>query len=196
MFLILYSVSLSVCLYVSVSFSLSVFVSISVCLSVSVCLRQVVTVTFSLFQCNSNHPLFCGVNKKKGSYDWPQPTVPSLNLSLGPRNGWDEGEVRQVGCDIDDSLSSSFFNSRLMSPYLHRSLTKESQSDLSFPFWSTLSQNLLATDIENERVSRQAAQPIPSYVRRVDPSVLAFSFSLYRHPHIWIPFRSRFICFS
>ena len=34
------------------------------------------------------------------------------------------------------------------------------------------------------------------YVRHIGPSVLTFRFSLHRHPHICIPFRSRFICCS
>ena len=36
----------------------------------------------------------------------------------------------------------------------------------------------------------------PVYVRSVDPSVLVFSLSLHRHPHICILFSSRFICSS
>ena len=36
----------------------------------------------------------------------------------------------------------------------------------------------------------------PEYASRVDPSVLSFILSLHRHPHICIPFSSRFICCS
>ena len=36
----------------------------------------------------------------------------------------------------------------------------------------------------------------PVYARRVDPSVLAFSLSLHRHPHVCISFNFHFICRS
>ena len=41
--------------------------------------------------------------------------------------------------------------------------------------------------------SRPSPPQNPVYVSRVDPSVLAFSLSLYRHPYVCVPFISGFI---
>ncbi len=61
---------------------------------------------------------------------------------------------------------------------------------------SPITQSKLST-INLVSIFRCSSSPRnPVHVRRVDPSVLAFSLSLYRHPHICIPFSSRFICSS
>ncbi len=78
-------------------------------------------------------------------------------------------------------------------------------STTDYAGWDTYSFSITHSPITHSKFSlinlvsifRCSSSPRnPEYARRIDPSVLACSLSLHRHPHICIPFSSRFICCS
>ena len=101
------------------------------------------------------------------------------------------------GTPIPSRSYSPFTYSLYLSFYLSFIIKKKSSHTNQLQFFVLHNTDTISFRLFRSRFLRYNKQNIhPVYVRHVDPSVLSFSLSLNRHPHICIRFTSPFFCCS